>query len=151
MNKKIAEAQQALKALGLPSAQQNRMAALTLLALAGLGPDDLWKKARRVRCGVSNEIMIFMAERYQQEYKPNTRETIRRQVLHQFVQAKVADYNPFEPNLPTNSPRAHYAISEAALAVFENLWHEAMGRCRCHLHYRAWHIDRNLLKTPFHR
>lgn len=90
MDKKITEAQQALKALGLPSAQQNHMASLTLLALVGLGPDDSWKKAQRIRCGVSNGIMTFMAERYQQEYKPNTRETVRRQVLHQFVQAKFA-------------------------------------------------------------
>lgn len=119
MDKKIAEAQQALKALGLPPAQQNNMAALTLLALLGLGPDDHWQESQRTRCGVSNEIMVFMAERYQQEYKPNTRETVRRQVLHQFVQAKIADYNPFEPDLPTNSPRAHYAISETALAVLK--------------------------------
>ncbi|MCY4033005.1 MAG: BsuBI/PstI family type II restriction endonuclease [Hyphomicrobiales bacterium] len=131
MDKKIAEAQQVLKALGLPSAQQNHMAALTLLALAGLGPDDPWKKAQRIRCGVSNEIMAFMAERYQQEYKPNTRETVRRQVLHQLVQAKVADYNPFEPDLPTNSPHAHYAISEAALAVLKTFgtkqWDDAVA------------------------
>ena len=131
MDKKITEAQQALKALGLPPAQQNHMAALTLLALVGLGPDDSWKKAQRIRCGVSNEVMTFMAERYQQEYKPNTRETVRRQVLHQFVQAKVADYNPFEPNLPTNSPRAHYAISEAALAVLKTFgtkqWDDAVA------------------------
>lgn len=131
MDKKITEAQQALKALGLPPAQQNHMAALTLLALVGLGPNDPWQKAQRIRCGVSNEIMAFMAERYQQEYKPNTRETVRRQVLHQFVQAQVADYNPFEPNLPTNSPRAHYAISEVALAVLKTFgtkqWDDAVA------------------------
>ena len=38
-----------------------------------------------------------------------TRETFRRQVLHQFVQGRIADYNPFDPSLPTNSPNAHYA------------------------------------------
>ncbi len=27
--------------------------------------------------------------------------TFRRQVLHQFVQGHIADYNPFEPELPT--------------------------------------------------
>jgi hypothetical protein len=46
---------------------------------------------------------------------PNTRETFRRQVLHQFVQGNIADYNPFDPGLPTNSPNSHYAISDAAL------------------------------------
>ena len=132
MDKKVTEAQQALKALGLPPAQQNHMAALTLLALVGLKPDDPWQNAQRIRCGVSNEIMAFMTEHYQREYKPNTRETVRRQVLHQFVQGQVANYNPFEPNLPTNSPRTHYAISEAALAVLQTFgtkqWDDAVVR-----------------------
>ena len=56
-------------------------------------------------------------EHFGKAYAPNTRETFRRQVLHQFVQGHIADYNPFEPDLPTNSPRAHYAITEAALAA----------------------------------
>lgn len=120
MVSRIEEAQQVLKALGLPAAQQNEISALTLLALAGLGPKDPWKAAKRSRCGVSNEIMAFMADRYSKTYKPNTRETVRRQVLHQFVQAQLADYNPFEPDLPTNSPRAHYAITEAALPVIQS-------------------------------
>jgi hypothetical protein len=59
--------------------------------------------------------MDFIRQKYKVAYAPNTRETVRRQVLHQFVLAGVADYNPFAPNLPTNSPRAHYAVSEAAL------------------------------------
>ena len=59
--------------------------------------------------------MAFIAERYGKTYAPNTRETVRRQVLHQFVQARIADYNPFERDLPTNSPRAHYAVGEVAL------------------------------------
>jgi hypothetical protein len=42
---KIEEAQDILKALGLPAQQQNEMSALTLLALCGLRPDDSWKKA----------------------------------------------------------------------------------------------------------
>lgn len=36
---KIAEAQEILKALGLPSAQQNDMSALTLLALCSIKED----------------------------------------------------------------------------------------------------------------
>jgi type II restriction enzyme len=30
---------------------------------------------------------------------------------------QTADYNPFDPSLPTNSPNAHYAITDAALDV----------------------------------
>ena len=113
----ITEAQQVLEALGLPVAQQNEMAGLTLLALCGLRPGDPWSQARRESRGVTKGIMNFVATEYERAYAPNTRETFRRQVLHQFVQAGIAEYNPFEPDLPTNSPRAHYAISEPALSA----------------------------------
>jgi type II restriction enzyme len=53
-------------------------------------------------------------------------------VLHQFTQARVVDYNPYEPELPTNSPRAHYALTEAALAVIHaygtEQWTSAIDR-----------------------
>jgi len=106
-----------LKALGLPAAQSNQMAGLTLLALCELGPNNPWSSAVRSRCTVTKGIMNHVREKFGKEYAPNTRETFRRQVLHQFVQAHIADYNPFDPGLPTNSPRAHYAITEAALAA----------------------------------
>lgn len=61
--------------------------------------------------------MSFIKDNYGRDYAPNTRETFRRQVLHQFVQGRIADYNPDEPDLPTNSPKAHYSISEAAVTV----------------------------------
>lgn len=114
---KIEEAQSILKSLGLPPAQQNEMSALTLLALCGLKPDDSWKQAQRRSVTITKDIMAFVAREYGKQYAPNTRETFRRQVLHQFVQAGIADYNPDAPQLPTNSPRAHYAISEAAIAA----------------------------------
>ena len=112
---KIAEAQVILRALGLPKSQQNQISALTLLALCGLGINDAWLQAPRERRSVHGIIGFIAEKKYRVAYAENTRETIRRQVLHQLVLAGVADYNPFEPDLPTNSPRAHYAISEAAL------------------------------------
>lgn len=113
----VAEAQEILRALGLPLAQQNEMAAYTLLALCGLMPGDPWSATRRDAKTVTKGIMDFVRDRHGKLYAPNTRETFRRQVLHQFVQARIADYNPFEPDLPTNSPRAHYALTEAAMAA----------------------------------
>lgn len=114
---RIVEARNILRELGLPAAQQNEMSALTLLALCGLGPNASWSDARREGMTVTKGIMAFVAREYGKSYAPNTRETFRRQVLHQLVQARIADYNPFERDLPTSSPRAHYAIAGAALAV----------------------------------
>lgn len=116
---KIEEAQIILKDLGLPKLQQNEMSALTLLALCDISEKDNWKDAKKISLGVTKGIMKFFSDVYNKDYAPNTRETVRRFVLHQFEQARVADYNPDIPNLPVNSPRAHYAISKEALEVIQ--------------------------------
>jgi len=116
---KIIEAQEILKALGLPAAQYNEMSALTLLALCGLKEDDSWKDSTNQSLGVTKGIMDFVNANYDKSYAPNTRETFRRQVLHQFVQARVANYNPDAPTLPVNSPKAHYALTDEVLCVIK--------------------------------
>ncbi len=116
---KIQEAQAVLKELGLPDAQQNEISGYTLLALCNVKEKDSWSKAFKQSHGVSKGIMTFISDNYEKKYAPNTRETFRRQVLHQFVQAGIADYNPDIPDLPVNSPRAHYAISEIALETIK--------------------------------
>ena len=115
----VEEAQEILEALGMPLTQRNRMSGMTLIALCGLTPDSPWPVAERRSCTVTKGIMDFLKEHYGAEYAANTRETFRRQVLHQFVQGRIADYNPFDPDLPTNSPHAHYAITKAALKAVQ--------------------------------
>ena len=44
---KISDAQDILSVLGLPTAQQNEISALTLLALCGLKEEDNWADATR--------------------------------------------------------------------------------------------------------
>lgn len=114
---KLTESQEILKTLGLPPAQYNEMAALTFLAICSIKENDKWAKVTRQSLGVTKGIMTFVNENYGKSYAPNTRETFRRQVLHQFVQARVIDYNPDEPNLPVNSPKAHYALTKEVLEV----------------------------------
>lgn len=130
----VEEAQEILEALGMPPAQHNQMSGMTLIALCGLTPGASWSAAKRGRYTVTKGIMDYLKEHYGAEYAPNTRETFRRQVLHQFIQGRIAEYNPFEPNLPTNSPRTHYAITEAALEVVQLYgtedWDSAVDRFR---------------------
>lgn len=129
---KVQEAQRILRALGLAPAQQNEMAAMTLLALCGVKARGTWEEASRTSLTVTKGIMQFVAKHYHRAYAPNTRETFRRQVLHQFVQAGIVDYNPDQPDLPVNSPRAHYAISRAALTAIRAFgtlrWSQAIRR-----------------------
>lgn len=117
---KLREAQEILRTLGLPPAQYNEMSALTFLAICNIQENDSWSDASKQSLGVTKGIMTFVNENYNKNYAPNTRETFRRQVLHQFVQARVVDYNPDFPNLPVNSPKAHYGITNEALEVVRN-------------------------------
>jgi type II restriction enzyme len=111
---KVKEAQKILAAMGLPKAQQGEVAAYTLLALADLGKTTAWNQAKRRSLKI-HDMLIFIKEKHGKTYAENSRETVRRQVLHQLEQARVVDRNPDEPSLATNSPRTHYAFSEDAL------------------------------------
>lgn len=113
---RIDDALAILVALGLPRGQQNERSALTLLALLNLGPNDDWLDFERPLIGIT-PIMNFCRDRYGREYAPNTRETFRRQTMHQFVEAGIALYNPDKPDRAVNSPKACYQISEEAAHV----------------------------------
>lgn len=81
-------------------------------------PRDKWSQTSRLSLKLSKGIIAFLKEIYSKTYAPNTRESIRKDVLHQFVQARIVDYNPENPELPVNSPNTHYAItSEAQEAI----------------------------------
>ena len=113
---KIDETIAILQAMGLPKAQQNERSALTLLALIDLKEDGRWSKSIK-RAMRIQDILIFISEYYGKRYAENTRETIRRQTIHQFEQAGVVVRNPDDPFRPTNSPKTVYALSDDALGV----------------------------------
>jgi BsuBI/PstI restriction endonuclease domain/BsuBI/PstI restriction endonuclease HTH domain len=115
----IALALQILVDLGLPRAQQNDRSALTLLALLNLQPETDWKSAESPLMGIT-PIMDWMRTHYGRAYKPNTRETVRRKTMHQFVLAGIARYNPDNPARPVNSPNTVYQVSPNALTLFHN-------------------------------
>ncbi|MFZ1320982.1 MAG: BsuBI/PstI family type II restriction endonuclease [Ignavibacteria bacterium] len=124
---KIKEAKQILFELGLPVAQQNDRSALTLLALCNITKKDNWKDAKQISMSVVGNklnakyegIMRFISKHYRKKYAENSRETFRRQTLHQFVQAGIVEHNPENPKLPTNSKDNHYRISAHTLKVIQ--------------------------------
>ena len=113
---KTDEARDILEQLGLPPAQRNDISCLTLLALTRLSEDDAWSQASKPSLTI-HQMLGFMRDTYGREYAENTRETVRRQVIHQLEQARVVDRNPDAPDLPTNSPRTHYGLTDEALRV----------------------------------
>ncbi len=107
---KIDQALEILALLGMPKAQQNERSALTLLSLIALKPNDSWADLKRPMIGVT-PIMNWCEEFYGKKYAPNTRETFRRQTLHQFITGGLCLYNPDKPDRPVNSPKACYQIT----------------------------------------
>lgn len=127
---KITEARVILAALQLPPAQQTEIAALTLLVLAQMDEDTPWSDAKRQSLRI-HDMLQQMGSRFGRAYAENTRETVRRQVIHQFVQARIVDRNPDDPGLSTNSPRTHYALTDAAIRTIRQCnspnWDEAVS------------------------
>lgn len=76
-------------------------------------------------------IMDWIRKHYRKAYAPNTRETIRRQTMHQFVEAGLAVYNPDNLSRPVNSPAAVYQIAPAALELLRSFdnpgWHRKLA------------------------
>ncbi len=105
-----------LTQLDFPRAQLNERSALVLLAILDMKPTRRWDKALNPLMGIT-PIMDWLLEHYEKKYAPNTRETVRRQTMHQFMQAGLVLYNPDDPHRPVNSPRAVYQISPEALTL----------------------------------
>lgn len=114
--RRVEEAQRVLHAFNFDAERANERSALVLLALLNLTPGKRWSESSNPMLRTV-EIMDWLRVQYGKDYKPNTRETIRRQTLHQFVDAALVTLNPDEPRRPINSPRNCYQVQPAALDV----------------------------------
>ena len=128
-NEYIESALEILVSLGLPRAQQNERSALCLLALLNLSPDNSWDQTEAPLMGIT-PIMDWARENFAKNYAPNTRETLRRQTMHQFVSAGIALYNPDDLRRPVNSPKAVYQIEPNTLTLIRSFgsasWREKL-------------------------
>lgn len=121
MNKveeKLLQALNILSQLGMPEQQQNERTALCLLCLLDMTPEKGWSEAGNPLVGIT-PIMDWSREHYFKAYAPNTRETFRRQSIHQLLEAGVCLYNPDDPKRPVNSPKAVYQIEPTLLEVLK--------------------------------
>lgn len=113
---KTAEARKLLHALDMDDERSNERSAWVLLSLLALRPGDPWSRAANPMLG-TRAIMDWIRDEYGQNYKPNTRETVRRFTLHQFAEAQLVEQNPDKPDRPVNSPKWNYQITNEALSV----------------------------------
>ncbi|MCL2785041.1 MAG: restriction endonuclease [Propionibacteriaceae bacterium] len=113
---RVEEARIVLEFLGLDAERSNERSAQVLMALLRLTPSTPWADAEAPILG-TRAIMDWIRDEYGTAYAPNTRETIRRFTLHQFVDAALVVENPDEPQRPVNSPRWCYQVSSPALEL----------------------------------
>jgi adenine-specific DNA-methyltransferase len=114
--KKMRESLNILQQLNVPRSQQNDRSALTLLALANIRPTTDWKDASDNLIGIT-EMMNYFRDYFGINYAPNTRETVRRQTVHQFMQIGLVIANPDDASRPINSPKTRYIIEPNTLAL----------------------------------
>ena len=115
---KLEQAKSLLSALGLPKAQCNDRSGWIFLALANVRPSDEWSTATAPLLPKVS-IMEFIRSEYGMDYKPNSRETVRRQTLHQFEQARIVDRNRDDPARPTNSKDNNYSLNQPILDILD--------------------------------
>ena len=113
---KIERVKKLLEELGMPKRQQSDMCALVILSLANLGKRTPWPEATNEWLGIHG-ILEFIHDKYKRKYAENTRETIRKDGLHHFVNAALVErYAP-----ATNSPKYSYRLTDEFLEVVRNI------------------------------
>lgn len=115
---KIEEAISIIAALGYPKAQQNERSALALLALIDLNEDGAWKTLQNPLLGV-RAILDFSRYTYKKNYAENSRESFRKETLHQFVAGGLCLQNPDDPSRAPNSPKWCYQIAPETKTLLE--------------------------------
>ena len=89
---KITAIRDLLVTLGLPKKQQSDICVLTILGLAQLQQDTPWTEATNEWKRI-HDIIGFVNANYNVDYKENSRETFRKQALHNFRTAAITEDN----------------------------------------------------------
>lgn len=124
---KVQEAKKFLELVGMPKAQQSDICCYAILAMAGMKPNMPWDEASNHWMRI-HDIIQFANTFYGTTYAENSRETFRKQALHRFRTAALAEDN----GKATNSPNYKYRLTEEALKllrVFQSAeWQQSLDR-----------------------
>lgn len=129
---KVDEAKEFLEEFGMPEQQLTDIAAYTVLTLSDIKPKDDWRNATNNWIRI-HDVLQFSSSNYNKTYAENTRETIRKNCMHQFREAALIEDN----GKATNSPNYRYRITTEALTLIHTYktpdWDAALKR------FRAYH------------
>ncbi len=89
-----------------------------MLALIQLDENGSWQRLKDPLLGI-RAILDFCRDIYSKPYAENSRESFRKETLHQFVAGGLVLQNPDKPERPPNSPQWCYQIAPDAKAMLE--------------------------------
>ena len=119
LEKRLKEAEEFLQALGFDAQRSNLRSCRTLLALLKLNANTPWAKATNPALGIRG-IADWIRDELAHDYAENSRESIRRFTVHQFLAAGLITMNEDDPARPRNSANTNYKITKEALVVAQS-------------------------------
>lgn len=105
-----------LTSLGMPKKQQSDICVLTVLGMANLKPETPWNEATNEWLRI-HDIIGFVNANYNVDYKENSRETFRKQALHNFRTAAIVEDN----GKSTNSPNYRWRLTKEFVTVLQSI------------------------------
>ena len=105
-----------LNEVGFPSQMQADVCIYAILALAGIKKTTQWKNSTNEWMRI-HDIIQFANNNYYKGYAENSRETFRKQALHNFRNAAMVEDN----GMATNSPNYRWRITEEFLRVLRSI------------------------------
>ena len=127
---KIEEMRTFLADIGMPKAQLSDICCLSMLAMAGITPDNNWTDAKNEWIRI-HDIIAFSNNHYGTTYAENSRETFRKQAIHHFRNAALIEDN----GKATNSPNYRYRITNETLEMIK-----AIGSDRMQSHLKRFEM-----------
>lgn len=109
------DAKAILSALKVPKRQQNDICCYTLLALANIDENSSWKQATNNWIGI-HSVREFVGDKYGVYYAENTRETFRKNAMHNFRNAAFIEDN----DAVTNSKQYSYRLTDEMLCLIQS-------------------------------
>ena len=152
-HKNVISALKILKEIGMSEKQINDRSALTLLALGDLGTNKEWRHFKLRMIGI-HAIIIWIKENYNVKYAENSRETIRRQTLHQFIQGGIVEQNPDDPSRKINSSKNCYQCNELTKDLLQSFnssrWESKLKNWKANVQtlIDRYRMERDQLKIP---
>lgn len=150
-NKRVHEAIDILKAIDAPKKQQNIRSALCLLALANISAETKWSQAASPKLGIK-QMMQWFSQVYGVNYAENSRESVRKFSVQQFVQMGLAVGNPDRSGRAINSQDYCYQLSEPALKLLQtynaSAWEDSLDEYRASVENLLLEKNKNLPFIP---